>query len=513
MRKNLYTHKGVNNLKKLIFRSLVIICTILFLFSTVSFATDDINFKDQIKKEEGSLFEKIIAECIGGIAQTVLDFTTGETFNVGFKDYDTLIFNDNLENDSLSPFTSELWSKTMQWYKIFALISGSLILIAVFILSYKVMFAGMNTLRRNEAKESMIRLIFGGLAIAFAPMFIRLLLFLNNSLVHLLVTVSHGSLDGLLGNSMLSSIRTGNAITTAIVIAMFIYIFIKVNIKFIVRQFTIIIFTIFTPVAAGLWIINRNVTAASIWAGQIIMNIFMQFIYCFLFLVYLAFLPEGGGWAISLIWAMMILPLADALQNTLQNLTSRIAGVDNEQVTGRAMGMGAMLGYGIGTIKEQFKTHSQNVKNVNTNSNNKSETGLKGLVTRAKSVVIPSMNMSAETDYNGNANPIRNVIQKSSSISNAEATTIKNKENGLKENSNTQKSVLGKVAKTGYNATKAYLEVGAKMAEGNFNEYSYKKPRVSQYQNKNKLQNTEYVTQRPFDNKVKNIGDKNETDG
>ncbi len=29
--------------------------------------------------------------------QTVLDFTTGETFNVGFKDYDTLIFNNNLE--------------------------------------------------------------------------------------------------------------------------------------------------------------------------------------------------------------------------------------------------------------------------------------------------------------------------------------------------------------------------------------------------------------------------------
>ena len=31
---------------------------------------------DKIKKEDGSLFEKIIAECIGGIAETVLDFTT-----------------------------------------------------------------------------------------------------------------------------------------------------------------------------------------------------------------------------------------------------------------------------------------------------------------------------------------------------------------------------------------------------------------------------------------------------
>ena len=150
----------------------------------------------------------------------------------------------------------------------------------------------MNTARKNEAKDSLMRLLFGGFAIALAPLFIRFLLFLNNSLVHLLITASNGSLDGLLGNGILSSIKTGNAITTALVIAMFIYLFVKLNIKFIVRQFTIIVFTIFTPIACGLWIINRNVTAASIWAGQIIMNIFMQFIYCFLFLIYLAFLPS-----------------------------------------------------------------------------------------------------------------------------------------------------------------------------------------------------------------------------
>ena len=129
--------------------------------------------------------------------------------------------------------------------------------------------------------------------IALAPLFVRFLLYMNNSLVHLLVTAANsGTLDSSLGNSMLTSIRTGNAITTALVIAMFIYLFVKLNIKFIVRQFTIIIFTIFTPVAVSLWIINRNVTALSIWAGQIIMNIFMQFVYCFLFLVYLAFLPS-----------------------------------------------------------------------------------------------------------------------------------------------------------------------------------------------------------------------------
>ena len=56
---------------------------------------DEVNFNAQIKAEDGSLFEKIIAECIGGIAQTIFNFTTGEDSNVGFKDYDTLIFNNN----------------------------------------------------------------------------------------------------------------------------------------------------------------------------------------------------------------------------------------------------------------------------------------------------------------------------------------------------------------------------------------------------------------------------------
>ena len=425
----------------------------------------------------------------GGIAQTVFDFTTGEDANVGFKDYDELIFNNKQNSDNLSPFTSELWNKTMNWYKVFAIISGTLILIAVFILSYKIMNAGTNTAKKNEAKESLMRLCFGGVAIALAPLFIKFLLYINNSLVYLLVTAANtGTLDTSLGDSMLTSIKTGNAITTALVIAMFIYLFVKLNIKFIVRQFTIIIFTIFTPIAAALWIINKNVTAAAVWGGQIIMNIFMQFIYCFLFLIYLAFLPSGGGWAVSLIWAMMILPLADALQNCLQNLTSRIAGVDNEQMTNRVIGIGAMAGFGLAAIKEQFKTPSTENNNGNTNGNN-SGSGLQGLVSRAKSIVNPTMNLSAEKDYNGNVNPIRDVISKEKNTVSIPKSNGESKNNLSNGNKISPKSVATNIVKGGAKATTAYLGVGAKMAEGNFDSYSHR----NNLKRKNNFQNTEYV--------------------
>lgn len=379
----------------------------------------------------------------------------------------------------------------MKWYQIFSIISGTLILIAVFILAFKMINAGMNTTRKNEVKENLMRLCFGGVAIALAPLFIRFLLYMNNSLVYLLITAANtGTLDATLGNSMLTSIKTGNAISTALVIAMFIYLFVKLNIKFIVRQFTIIIFTIFTPIAAGLWIINKNVTAASIWAGQIIMNIFMQFIYCFLFLIYLAFLPAGGGWAISLIWAMMILPLADTLQNCLQNLTSRIAGIDNEQMTNRVLGTGAMLGFGLGAIKEQFKTPDIPSKSSNNGTDNNSNNGLKGIISRTKSFINPVTNLSDEKDYNGNINPIRNVI---TPIKENKQDTIKmpNNKNNMSNRKITSKSVIKNVASAGFKGTKAYLSAGAKMAEGDFSSYKYKKQPSSK--NNKSMQNTEYL--------------------
>jgi len=499
-----------------LFKIFFILISIITLLSPTSFCTD-VDFKAQIKAEDGSLFEKIIAECIGGIAQTVFNFTTSDTANVGFKDYDTLIFNKNSTN-MLSPFTNELWAKTMVYYKVFGTIAGCLILIAVFILSYKIMNAGVNTARKNEARESLTRLLFGGIFIFLAPLFIKFLLYMNNALVNLLVTASTGSIEGLLGNSMLTSIRTGNAITTAIVIAMFIYLFVKLNIKFIIRQFTIIIFTIFTPVACSLWIINKNVTAASIWSGQIIMNIFMQFIYCFLFLVYLAFLPAGGGWAISLIWAMMILPLADALQNCLQDLTSRIAGIDNEQMTTRAMGMGAMLGYGLGAIKEQFNSPNSNTTNKTNNTNTTNATsGFSGFINRAKSVINPNLNLSAEKDYNGNTNPIRDVIQtKTNNIINPTSTTSTNskeykdttKTTNNKENVKTSKTTVAKqIVKGAYAGTKAYVSMGAKMAEGDFSNNSY---RPSHKHKKNNFQNTEYVKNISNNNSMQKLGDENE---
>ena len=321
-----------------------------------------------IENENGGLFENTIAKALGGIAEAVFNITTSNTINLGFKNYDELIFNktiyEGLETEEISPFNSYTWNKMMQWYKVFTLLAFIPILIGAIVTSYKFIIAGTNVTRRNEAKDSLMRLALGGVAIALAPIFVKLLLMINANMVSALVSTTSGGLNDLLGNSIFSQIRTGSAIATALVICLFAYLFIKFNIKFIVRKFTLIVFTVFTPIIAGMWIINKNVTGAAIWFGQILINVFMQFVYAFLFLIYMDFTSAADGWAVSLLWAMMILPLGDVLLNTMQNLVSRIAGINNEDLSNRGIGMGATMAYTVRSIGAQFTSNNTTKSNV-----------------------------------------------------------------------------------------------------------------------------------------------------
>lgn len=314
------------NYKKII-TSIFIVMLVFFSFSNKCFAEDkveDLTCVEVVEQEKGGFFEEIIAKMIAGIADAVFDITTSEDFGVGFKDYDQLIF--GAGESYLSPFTENQWSNIKIWYLRMTLVAGPIMIIAVIINSYKIIIAGFSRDKRDEAKDNLLRLFFGGCSIALAPLFVKFLLLLNNALTSILLNLTTlGSLDSCIGRQYLSQISTGNAIATAIVIAMFAYLFVKLNIKFIIRQFTILVFTVFTPIIAVMWIINKKTIGAAIWFGQLFINVFMQFIYCFLFLIYLAFVSTTSGWAVSLLWAMMILPLGDALQNTLQNLVSRIA--------------------------------------------------------------------------------------------------------------------------------------------------------------------------------------------
>ena len=464
-------------LKKFLTSIVIIILAFLATTSNVyaSFFDDDTDeesssIEQTIDADDGGLFEKIIAKMIGGIAEGVFSLTTNEELGVGFKEYDELIFG-NTDND-IAPFTDEQWTKIMGWYKVMTTIVGVPILIAVVVLAYKIIIGGFNIEKRNEAKDNILRLFFGAAAIALAPLFVKLVLYLNNNLVKILVLQANGgSLNDLLGNSILSNIRTGNAILTAIVIAMFAYLFAKLNIKFMIRHFTLLVFTIFTPVVATLWIMNRRAIGASLWFGEILVNAFMQFVYAFLFLVYLNFLPVSGGWAVSLIWALMILPLAEALLNVFHNLISRIAGVPSEEIAQRGIGMASNMGYTIKAFTYQFK-----------NSGNNGDGNSSGLLASFLNKTSVIGNKETPT----NTNPVQTNIAKTQPVKTKPIET--NVANTNKVDQNNKKNNSKPINERSEPFRKAFMNTGMYMAEGrNFNtDRRYNKNNRSRYDNKRK---------------------------
>lgn len=411
------------------------------------------------------------------MAESVFDLTTNKELGVGFKNYDELIFAQN--STDISPFTNLQWNSMMSWYKIMSGVAGSLILIAVVIVAYKFIIGGYSIEKRSEAKDSLMRLFFGAVSIGIAPLFVKFLLLLNNNLVHMIVGYANGSLDELLGNSVITNIQTGNAIATAIVIALFAYLFFKLNVKFIIRQFTILIFTLFTPIIAIMWMINKRTIGAAIWFGQILINIFMQFIYAFLFLVYMEFLPQSGGWATSILWAMMILPIADALQNTLQNLVSRIAGINNEELANRGIGMAGAMAYSIKTIAYQFKgNETQN--NTNTTS------------------FLGRMFAKDTNTQESQITPMPTSKMETSQMQTSPMNTTKMNENKQENTSDTTKTT--KVNNNGisteqkiFNTGKEFLNMGMYMAEGRnfktnreYNRHNINNTRKEDYNKKDK---------------------------
>ena len=80
--------------KKIIASILVILVFLCLFFPKVQATNVEVKkgeIGETIDKDDGGIFEKIIAKLIGGIAETVLNLTTSKEFGMGFKNYDELI--------------------------------------------------------------------------------------------------------------------------------------------------------------------------------------------------------------------------------------------------------------------------------------------------------------------------------------------------------------------------------------------------------------------------------------
>ena len=96
-----------------------------------------------------------------------------------------------------------------------------------------------------------------------------------------------------------------------------------------------------------------------------------------------------------------------------------------------------------------------------------------------------------------------NIVNPTTPVNPITQTTTNNK-----ENVKTSKTTVAKnIVKGAYTGTKAYVSMGAKMAEGDFSNNSY---RPSHKHKKNNFQNTEYVKNISNNNSMQKLGDNDE---
>jgi hypothetical protein len=306
-------------------------------------------------EDEGGFFEKAIAAVFDNLYIAFSELTG----KFGFKPIGELLLQVEENAYDLSypaPFTTGQWRKLDALYTNMAGVGLALYLVAILATAGRFISAGVskNADARAEAVSQVWRLVFAILIIAAAPLAVRVLYVLNNALVEAIANAGKitGDIGKLLSNDWLANLKTGSVIGTAVVKIIFAWAGFWLNIIFWMREVVVSVMYVFTPLMAILWTMNKNVTAAAVWLGELVTNAFLHSAYALAAVVVVVFIAGGdGNWPEKVLAVYMLISLGGVLRNSLQGLWTRWAGIDEEGIAGKALGMFGMGGVaGLGRL-------------------------------------------------------------------------------------------------------------------------------------------------------------------
>ncbi|ADQ45532.1 hypothetical protein Calkro_0638 [Caldicellulosiruptor kronotskyensis 2002] len=299
----------------------------------------------------------------------------------GFKPLNQLFFEGN-------PFSDKEMDYILKFYWIVASVSSVFIIILVGKTAIKLMFSGITASERVSLTKEITTWFMSLLVIATAPWILYLMFeffslltmwlqsAINSSFLYTtnsnktFVTILHAF--GLGYDQSESSIKNykeilqilgeknpeeiiqkqgiidtfffhvcgSNPVNTIIMKALYLPLWAKINIVFMVRKFILGIFFLFTPVAILMWGIKRDSMLLDVWFGEILTNVSMAFFYAFTYMATVHIFTAAGwtGWAFGFIAMYSIPKVADTLRNLLQNMFERWAGIDELNLARPALG-------------------------------------------------------------------------------------------------------------------------------------------------------------------------------
>ncbi|WP_147566134.1 hypothetical protein [Clostridium tyrobutyricum] len=292
-------------------------------------------------------------------------FGLAEKF-LGFLPLDKLIFNSKVNsfgstgNISVPPFTDAEWGNLNYIYIVVSSLCAPFVLIMVAKTGISLIMSANQPAKRSELQENISRWLFSLALIAIGPLLLKGLFLFTSYMTDAVVSLFHASLGGnnyVTNTSMIDSIKTGSVLTSAIVKCVFAWKFFQINMLFMVRKIVLFSMYAFTPLAALFWGIDNKTQALQVWFGEIITNATMQFFYAFTFSIMIIGLSGSSwqNWFYALVWMFTLVKIAEVFRNSLQGLFTKLAGVDENAIAGKAFGpVSAAAAGAIGAFKRTF---------------------------------------------------------------------------------------------------------------------------------------------------------------
>jgi hypothetical protein len=314
-------------------------------------------------KDKGGAFERMLALLVNSLCNVFEGlFEWG-----GFKPLNELVFNDGLSDAEKKnlPWGSEKEAKTVRsWYLIIVGFFTPFFIFAVVKTAFGFFRGAVKPDARAEAKADWARWFIAIGIIVLAPLLVATFMWISALLVDA-ITAAFNQVGESTGMGRAVSdwkdinvagmkIVTGSVFGTAVVRAMLFIMFVYLNALYIIRKITLTVFLCATPLLVILWCINKNSTAATIWIGELASNAFMPVAHglalCTVMLLCDVKNIESGGFMTIVIFLYAIIPLAEALRNSMQSVFARWAGMNEEATAGKAvgaiMGMGGLMSMG-----------------------------------------------------------------------------------------------------------------------------------------------------------------------
>lgn len=262
-------------------------------------------------------------------------------------------------NKLVTPATASIF--TQQQWNVLEGIYGVLTIPAVALFAVMVFKTGISFLRSSlspkeitAAKDNIFRWCIVIIVLAGGFLLCQIIVAFGNTLWDIFNETAKNVIPNL-DFSKLSKDSSGT-LYGGFVAFYFTWINLRVNVLFYIRDITLAVFIVFTPIAITLWGLDRNINAFSIWLGELLSNALMGFFLSVTFTVFSALLVSlpkhnSSQFLFLLVGLPMTLKVASVLRNSVQGWMTRMSGINEDEFARRAT-IGGMIGGALGVSRD-----------------------------------------------------------------------------------------------------------------------------------------------------------------